>query len=692
MDRFRTFIVYLAIAGLTSIVSADQPEELAETLEKLLPDMASEKNADRKQAQYRWEQICRSLCAPGKEDLRKQACQLMAANLGERSTSQARICLLRQLEYLGNEECVDAVALAMDDTDPLVRSAALRALASNPSAEATRKLVDGLESSEDTEFKVGLLNALGYRGDPSSTNAIADILDDPDKAIVASAARALGKIATPPAAAALKARRKASEGELRQQLCNASLRCANKMMDENFNAAHKIYLDLVAEDMALPMDDTSVRDAALHGMLSIAGPAELEFHLSDKIPGNARVAAAHIADLDKSGIKKLIGNLAKLPAASQVLVLQALAVRADKSVMPEVVAAAGNQDQVIRIAALRALSSLGDVSVVPLLLGALSENGELASAARDSLEAIYGDGVDSAIIVAMQEAEQIQPRALLIEILQRRQSNEAVPALLKEARHDSSEIRSRAMSALSEVAELQDVPAMVQGVLASTAGSERDQAEKAVMLLCNRLDDEDHRADQVLKVFESASLSDRKALLPLLGRIGGPGALQQIEAAIGSQQDLHDAGIRAICNWPNGDVAESLLEISQTSKKEQHRLAAMRAFIRVIALKHARPNSESLGLLRKAMDLCTRDEERNLILSRTISSEIRSLEALQFVLPYLDNSSTAQEACRAVVGLSHHRYLRRPNQAEFNKALGKVIETSTDPALVDQARRYRSDL
>ena len=65
--------------------------------------------------------------------------------------------------------------------------------------------------------------------------------------------------------------------------------------------------------------------------------------------------------------------------------------------------------------------------MVPLLLEALSDGGATARAARGSLEALYGERADAAIIAAMQAAENIQRRALLIEILKRRRSVVAVP-------------------------------------------------------------------------------------------------------------------------------------------------------------------------------------------------------------------------------------------------------------------------
>jgi hypothetical protein len=46
-------------------------------------------------------------------------------------------------------------------------------------------------------------------------------------------------------------------------------------------------------------------------------------------------------------------------------------------------------------------------------------------------------------------------------------------------------------------------------------------------------------------------------------------------------------------------------------------------------------------------------------------------------------------ASESVVELAHHRNLRQPNKAEFDKALDKVIATSKDAVVVERANRYK---
>ena len=133
-------------------------------------------------------------------------------------------------------------------------------------------------------------------------------------------------------------------------------------------------------------------------------------------------------------------------------------------------------------------------------------------------------------------------------------------------------------------------------------------------------------------------------------------------------------------------MAERLLQLSQNADSAAHRLWALRALIRVIALPSAIADTEKLGLLSQAMQRAERDDERNLILERV--SAIRTVEALRFLLPYLDTPSLAQTAGASITELGRHKELRDPNKAEFIPALQQVLKTNKDATIQEQARRY----
>jgi len=258
-------VLALLVAGASS--ASAQQKSLEETLDGLLPGIGAEKIPDRRDSQQQWQKICFELGAPGNEAARAEACKLMAGKLGGDTPNPARIFLLKQLQFIGRGECVDAVAALLDDKDRSVRDAARRALAANTEPAAGAKLVAKLQSTNDNKLKVGLLNALGYRAEAAGVPAAVKELGNKDQAVAAAAARALGKIATADSAKALAAARGKAKGELRFRICDAWLLCADKLLEEGKTAeAVAIY-----KQLSRPEEAKNIRLAAQQGLLNAAG-------------------------------------------------------------------------------------------------------------------------------------------------------------------------------------------------------------------------------------------------------------------------------------------------------------------------------------------------------------------------------------------------------------------------------------
>jgi HEAT repeat protein len=343
-----------------------------------------------------------------------------------------------------------------------------------------------------------------------------------------------------------------------------------------------------------------------------------------------------------------------------------------------------SREEPVRAAAIRALGPLGQPAEVPLFLQRLAAGPEAEkTAARGSLARLRGRAVNEAIAAEVTRAGS-PIRIELISILTTRRATDSIPALLAAAEDADSTARMAAMAALGQLAGPEHVADMVKGLLKAEKGPEREAAEKAVMFVCNRIEDPAKRAEPLLAVFAKFDEDGKTALLPALGRVGGQATLKIVEAAIAdSNLPRRDAGYRALCNWPDASVAARLLDLSQTADDANHRAWALRALIRGAPLPDKRP----LDLLKKAMALTTLDEDRNTVLKR--ARAIRSIESLRFVVAYLDQPAFAQQACETVVELAHHRGLREPNKAEFDPALDAVIRISKDPNVVDRAKRYK---
>lgn len=210
-------------------------------------------------------------------------------------------------------------------------------------------------------------------------------------------------------------------------------------------------------------------------------------------------------------------------------------------------------------------------------------------------------------------------------MLTARRAVDSVPALLAAAEDAEPAVRMAAMAALGQLAAPESVADLLTGVLKAKPGPEREAAEKAVMFVCNRAKAPEKRAEPLLAAWAKRSEDDRTALLPTLGRVGGPAAMKIIEAAMADKNpQRREAGFQALCLWPDASIAGKVLDLAQTDPNAEHRQLALRALIRVGPLPDQRPAAEKLELSKKAMALAARDEERNLVLKRC--SAIRTVE------------------------------------------------------------------
>ncbi|MFW6171400.1 MAG: HEAT repeat domain-containing protein [Planctomycetota bacterium] len=389
--------------------------------------------------------------------------------------------------------------------------------------------------------------------------------------------------------------------------------------------------------------------------------------------------------------KQFAAHLPNVRPAVQVELIRALTDRGDPAARaPIIVLLMSSEQQPVRAEAIRALGFLGEPEDAPLLLQSLKRGTEAEkSQARESLIRLPGEAISRATVGAMRQADP-SFRVALMEILVARRAADHAADLVPRAVDENPQVRAAAMKGLSELAGAEQIPGMARGVLAAEKGRERDAAEKALMRACHRIGEDDEPAKPLLAAMDDLSEPDRIVLLSALGRVGGTAALKVLKVALAApSESRHQAALRALCNWPDASVAPQLIELARSEPRRGNRIAALRALIRVAPVPDGRSHMEKLELLRRAMTMCVRDEERKLVLRR--AGAVRLPETLQFLVPYLDQPTFTQHACQSIVELAHHRSLREPNEAAFHEALEKVKQVSTDPVVVERADRYQKD-
>ncbi|MGD0896653.1 MAG: HEAT repeat domain-containing protein [Thermoguttaceae bacterium] len=336
-------------------------------------------------------------------------------------------------------------------------------------------------------------------------------------------------------------------------------------------------------------------------------------------------------------------------------------------------------DEVVRVAAIHVLGRIGTAGDVPRLAELATTGGSdaLREAAFESLVAMRRPQIDAALLAQLKTAKP-RTRATLIRCLAERRPRDALPAVLQRAEDEDAEVRLEAFKALQVLADTESVPALIALLVKSTPGEERESAELAMCAACRRITDHQRQADPLLAALVGADVPQRCALLPVLGRVGGRDALGVVRAA---RSDAHaevaEAAIRALCNWPDADVATELFAIAKDGSKPQHRSWAVRALARVIPRADDRTPQERTLLLQQTMTLARQADDKRLVLSRLAA--VRTPEALATALSSTADPELRGEAIKAVVELARGLWKSHPQAAR--EALEKVLRITTDREL-----------
>lgn len=388
--------------------------------------------------------------------------------------------------------------------------------------------------------------------------------------------------------------------------------------------------------------------------------------------------------------KQLGELLSTLSGEQQIGLIRALGERGDEAAKPAIIRLIETPDsEPVLIASITALGQLGSAEDCHALCKRIGDDeaAKVRAAAQQALVALRDSAVNDALLEIMGTANPAL-KVKLIDVLARRRALSSRNVLLEEALGSDPTVRRAAMTALGKIGEPEQIPGMVKAVLKAERGSERAAAEKNVMFVCQRIENEDERAAPLLAAMGKLPADDYAVLLSTLGRVGGPQAKQVVTSALKNRK-THSAALRALANWPDSDVADDLVRLAKSDNHPGHRVTALRAVIRISPLPDGRTEEQKLELLKTAMELCQRDQDRSYALQR--AAAIRSVETLRFLLPFLDNAKFTEAACLSIVELAHHRNLREPHKEEFHAALDQVMATSKDATVVDRANRYKNN-
>ncbi len=145
------------------------------------------------------------------------------------ASAQGHEYICSKLSLIGNPRSVSALGRLLGDA--CAATAARTALEAIGGSAAIRTLRTSLSTLQG-QAKIGVVNSLANLRDQASTAVFCNLLDDANLEIAAAAISALGDLGSKKAAAALRAFAPRAPRQLRLNLANAVLRCAERLLSE----------------------------------------------------------------------------------------------------------------------------------------------------------------------------------------------------------------------------------------------------------------------------------------------------------------------------------------------------------------------------------------------------------------------------------------------------------------------------
>jgi len=621
----------------------------------------------------------------GAEAERKTFSQALVKQLASNLPASIRGFLIRQLQLAGGPEAIEAIGKYLTDKD-LCEYAAQALLAMKDKAvipqfqQALPKAKGGC--------RLTIIQALGVLKAAKGVATVHKALGDDDRRLRLAAAYALANSADPTAVDPLLKAADAKTLYERSQATDAVLLLARTLgAAGEKKAAERVCRQLLKTRTG--DEELHVRCAALMALATALGADAMDDVLaamSSEEPDlqKAGIAAA-IAMPGERATRRWVDRMKQANPAGKVAILDLLAQRGDTAALPAVLQTMKDTDEKVRLASIQTAGQTGNATAVEPLAAALaSQSAAERGAARAALLRIPGKPVTTAIEKTLASAKP-DVAAGLLDILAGRKDKPDFATLLKYTTHNELKVRAAAIASVGKVADTPQLAALTGIIVKTTESGDRKAAEKALTAAASRLRDKDRTVGAIAPALAQTqgNVDARAALMRVLGSIGSPKAYQVVHAGLTDKDDnVKDAVIRALADWPDDTPTKELLDIAKSSPKQTHQVLALRGYVRMIGVRKDRSAAESLAMCKQAMDVARRDEERRLVLSAL--GNVPTTEALAIALASLPKEPLKNEAAIAAIRIA--KAVSSGDREAARAAIAKATAATDDQGVHKQAK------
>jgi len=318
------------------------------------------------------------------------------------------------------------------------------------------------------------------------------------------------------------------------------------------------------------------------------------------------------------------------------------------------------------------LGNIGNVKHVKILVKALTEatNPQELRIVEQSISSLKGGkAIDLAIVSELKNAPaSAKPR--IINVLGRRYATVAVDAILAEAVSADTATSRAAFKVLARLSSEKNLPQLVDALMQVKSPEAKADAESAVAAIIEKSQSKRVCEDLICERLQKATDTEtRVSLINLLPVCGGQKALEMAKSAYSSADSkIKEAGIRAISEWQDMSVWDTLVNIYENPPSESYRVLALRGLTRLLSEENIRPDASLVSKYQKLFNGAKNINDKKLILGAM--SGCNHPEALYLALEKINEPEIKSEVVAAVKKIATAIQQKYPREAA--EALEKI--------------------
>ncbi len=602
----------------------------------------------------------------GEENLRLQTANAYIKALDQVSDRETKAFIIRQLQTVGKDESVDALARYLNQEE--LSGPAARALATIGTDKAgqalqasllrrmgtpktqrdailaigeaklsvAEDLIKGMIGSGDDNFQKDVLYTLSRTGSKASLKEVG--------AAAEKVGFAMDKTGANEAYITLL-KRVVEQGDSKdaEKAANDLLKKATKAGKEHTRGAALQILLSIQKDKGLKLIQNAMKDPSKEYRNAALDYTSC-FANKDIYIELVKTMAKAKPEV-KVDILNWLGRESTCPEKNPII--KNLDIRFDLPARQVIIDQLKDKDFAVREAAAWALVKIGDTSVIPTLAGLLTDNDPATVAlGKNTLSSFKGDVAPAAARIISQATD--AGKIAATEVLALRKASANLNSVLDLTKSGSTDVKKAAYTALKDVVTDKDFT-LLSGMLETADASAVAPLQQAVIASIASLADANKVSTvsrRMLQAGESkkhlyyivlASTNDKEALPTIVnGFKQGTGAAK-------------DAAFEALLNWKGIEAADELFAICKDPAASSYFDRAIKAYVKLVSNPTFTGENRIISL-RKAMEVAKTDEQKNLILGQI--GRAGTFLGMLYAGEFLDNKGVQQTAANAVMNIA----------------------------------------